>query len=503
MYKPWPKQAIFHRSPANEILYGGAAGPGKSHALRHEGLNWCMRIPGLHVYLFRRTYPDLEKNHILPSLSEFPQNLGKYKDQKRRWEFKNTSMLHFCHCQYEKDVFHYQGAEINLLLIDELTHFTEFMYDYLRARVRCALEIPAKYKHKVPGIATGSNPGGEGHEFVKTRWVDPDPKKEMKLIRASNKEGGMLRQYIPGKLEDNPSLTVNDPTYINRLDALPEPYRSAYKDGDWDIFLGQAFQFSTQYHVIPPMPVPESSPIYMTFDWGFGAPFSLGWWWVDSEGRIYRFSEWYGWNKTPNQGLRLTDSQIAEGIKEKEERLGLSKREGIIRLAGQDCFAKKPDYKGGGQGPSTRDVFAKHKIYLTEGDPSRILKIRQFHERLRIVRNEEGMVTGIPMLQVYDTCHEFIRTIPLLQNDAAHIEDVDTNGEDHPYDEACHICMARPILPDVPKKIYTEGERTMAHVQGKIEHPDELLPDPEDLDQPQLPEEGASDSVFNVDEEDY
>jgi len=100
-YRPFLKQAEMHGSLANEILFGGAAGPGKSHALRHDGLDWCLRIPGLQVYLFRRTFPELEKNHIIPSLTEFPQSVGTFKDAKRRWEFHNGSMLHFCHCQYD------------------------------------------------------------------------------------------------------------------------------------------------------------------------------------------------------------------------------------------------------------------------------------------------------------------------------------------------------------------------------------------------------------------
>jgi hypothetical protein len=422
-YQPQPKQQLLHDCEANEILYGGAAGPGKSHALRHEGLNWCLEINGLQVYLFRRTFPELEKNHILPSLNEFPQDIGKYRDQKRRWEFFNGSMLHFCHCQYEQDVFNYQGAEIHLLLIDELTTFTEFIYDYLRARVRCALEIP------------------------------------LELKRASEQEGGMLRCYIPGKLEDNPILTERDPQYIHRLDALPEPYRTAYKDGDWDIFLGQAFRFSRQHHVIKPRPVPEYAPIYMTFDWGYGAPFSVGWWWVDADGRIYRFGEWYGWNGTPNQGLRLPDSQIAEGIIQREFSLDLrnpetsTEKRHIIRLAGPDCFNKKPDYRGGGQGPSTAEVFAQVGIIMAPGDPNRQLKIRQFHERLRL-RDEEP-----PMMLIYNTCEHFIRTIPLLQTDPHNVEDIDTTMEDHCYDEAALICMGRPISMELPKKRKSSYER--------------------------------------------
>ena len=442
-YTPQPKQAQLHSSAANEILYGGSAGPGKSHALRFEALSWCMRVPGLQVYLFRRTFPELEKNHIIPSLAQFPRSFGTYKSQPRRWDFTNGSMLHFCHCQHDKDVFQYQGAEIHLLVIDELTTFTELQYDYLRGRVRCTLDIPQEFRHKIPGIVCGSNPGGIGHQFVKSRWVDKG--QPMQLWRAPRNEGGMVRQYIPGKLEDNPILLTSDPGYIDRLDALPEPYRTAYKDGDWDIFMGQAFMFSRQHHVVDPMPIPDNAPLYMTFDWGFGKPFSIGWWWVDQDGRLYRFSEWYGWNGIPDQGLRLTDPEIADGILKHDESLGLRGRH-IHRLCDPTCFNKKPDYKGGGQGPSTAEEFSKLGVILSPGDPSRKLKLRQFHSRLRLYDDMP------PMLQVYSHCEQFIRTIPLLQADMNDPEDIDTKMEDHVYDDACHACMARPISMTMPVK---------------------------------------------------
>ncbi|UJX41705.1 terminase family protein [Desulfovibrio sp. JY] len=439
-YRPLPKQAALHASPANEILYGGAAGPGKSHALRMEGLHWCMRIPGLNVYLFRRTFPELEKNHILPSQAHFPMGVGTFKSQAKRWDFVNGSKLFFASCQYEQDVFAFQGAEIHLLLIDELTTFTEFQYDYLRGRLRCALVIPERYRHKIPGIVCASNPGGVGHAFAKRRWVDFV--KPMQLKMAAQEEGGMLRTYIPGLLQDNPILMQRDPGYLARLDALPEPYRTAYKDGNWDIFIGQAFEFSRARHVVKPMPIPEHAPLYMTFDWGYGAPFALGWWWEDADGRLYRFGEWYGWNGTPNQGMRLVDSEIAKGILQREERWGLKGRP-IVRLAGPDCFSKKPDYRGGGQGPSTAEEFAKEGVDLTPGDPSRVTKIRRFRERLMLPKDDSA-----PMLLVYESCEQFIRTIPLLQIDPLNVEDIDTTGEDHIYDEACHVCMLRAPAGD-------------------------------------------------------
>ncbi|KHK00410.1 terminase family protein [Desulfovibrio sp. TomC] len=441
-YRPQSLQARLHACRANEIVFGGAAGPGKSHALRFEALIMCLRVPGLRAYLFRRTMSELERNHILPALDQFPKALGTYRDSKQRFEFQNGSMLNFCGCQREKDVFRYQGAELHLLLIDELTSFTEFQYDYLRGRVRCAIKVPAALRHRVPGIVCATNPGGVGHGFAKARFVDFAPPGECR--RAPAAEGGMLRCYIPGRLSDNRILMERDPGYVARLMALPEPYRTAYLEGDWDVFMGQAFGFSRRLHVVKPRPVPEDAPLFMTFDWGYGAPFSVGWWWVDADGRLFRFAEWYGSNGSPNQGLRLTDSQIAAGVVEREARLGLAGRR-VTRLCGPDCFARKPDYRGGGQGPSTAEVFAGAGVYLSPGDPSRTIKIRQFHERLR--PREDGP----PMLQVYETCEDFIRTIPLLATDRRNVEDIDTTGEDHIYDEACHACMARPLAPGMAK----------------------------------------------------
>ena len=468
-YHPHPKQQEFHSCLANEVLFGGAAGPGKSHALRQEGLDWCLRIPGLQAYLFRRTFPELEKNHIIPSQNEFPREICTYTKGDKRWVFRNGGMLHFCHCQYEQDVFQYQGAEIHLLLIDELTTFTELQYDYLRARVRCTLDVPARYRHKIPGIACATNPGGVGHEFAKRRWVDYGTASEIK--QAPPREGGMRRCYIPALLEDNPTLTERDPEYVNRLDGLPEPYRTAYRFGRWDIFMGQAFMFSREYHVTEPLPIPRYAPIYTTFDWGFGAPFSWLWWWTDNDGRGFCFDEFYGWNGTPNQGLRWEDSRIADEIKKREAELAAKYNIDFTqahRLAGPDCFQKKPDYKGGGQGPSTAEVFAGKGIYLAHGDPSRALKIRQFRERLKVPRDADGKQIGLPMMMVYSTCAQFIRTIPNILAHPTHVEEIDTNGEEHVFDSACHFAMARPIGLTIPPPRKQLADARIDHIERPV-----------------------------------
>lgn len=489
-YIPQPKQAMLSTCPANEILYGGSAGPGKSFAIRHEGLTWAQRIPKLPVYLFRRTFSELEKNHILPILSEWGNKYGRWNGGEKRYYLPNGSIMHFNHAQHEKDVLLQHGAEIGLLIIDELSTFTEFQYVYLRNRVRTTLDIPPQYRGKIPGVICGSNPGGPGHEFCKRMFVDycridateaerrganeakcgpvyEHPSRRLGYTIhygcrvAPPNEGGMYRAYIPGLLSDNQILMKRDPGYINRIKAMPEPYRSAYLDGDWEIFLGQAFNFNRQAHVCAPHPVPKHAPIYFTFDWGFGAPFSCGWCYLDADGRIFRFAEWYGWTGTPNQGLRKADSQIAEGIIEREQALGLRTKAGGVMVDGfdcgrperrityilsPDCFSRKPDYKGGGQGPSTSEVFARYGLHSSPGDATRDQKIKQFHERLR-VPNDPAMR---PMFQIFDTCIQFIRTVPLLQQDEHNPEDVDTKGEDHIYDEQALLFMARPLSLVMP-----------------------------------------------------
>ena len=486
-YTPQPKQALFHECPANEILFGGSAGPGKSYSIRHEALVWGDRVEKLQIYLFRRTYPELEKNHILPIQMEWGNEFGRYNEQKRRYTLHNGAIIHMCHAQHEKDVMQYHGAEIHLLVFDELSTFTEWQYVYLRNRVRCTLDIPKAFQHRIPGVMAGSNPGGPGHEFCKRMFVDfcsiktDEAKRRMKvgtaagpvyahpskrlgytvyygLRRARIAEGGMVRAYIPALIEDNQILMKKDPGYINRVKALPEPYRSAYLDGDWEIFIGQMFNWNKHAHVCAPHPIPKHAKIYFGFDWGFGKPFSCGWNYTDADGRLFRFAELYGWNKIPDSGLRKTDSEIAEMIVTKEMELGIRKPGGkfidgfdigqrereVEYILSPDCFSKKPNYQGGGQGQATSEIFADYDIIGYPGDPTRDQKVKQFHERLRVREGEA------PMFQCFDTCTQFIRTIPLLQQDEHDPEDVDTTLEDHIYDEQALIFMSRPLALEEP-----------------------------------------------------
>ncbi|MDC9826564.1 terminase family protein, partial [Devosia sp. ZB163] len=277
-----PKQWVAFLSPATEILYGGAAGGGKSHLMRQAAISWCAEIPGLQVYLFRRIREDLIKNHM-EGPSGFRSLLAGWvecgfvtivEDEIRFW---NGSKIYLCHCKDEKDRFKYQGAEIHVLLIDELTHFTEVIYRFLRNRVRMTgITVPDRYNGMFPRIMCGANPGGVGHQFVKITFIDPA--KPLEIYRAANDEGGMLRQYIPARLEDNPTLAEEDPLYEARLHGLgSEALVRAMRYGDWDVVDGAFFDcWSERLHVIEPFAIPDDWAKFRSGDWGSARPFSFG-----------------------------------------------------------------------------------------------------------------------------------------------------------------------------------------------------------------------------------
>jgi hypothetical protein len=446
------KQGLAFNSDATEVLYGGAAGGGKSYYLRTSAIRWCAEVPGIQVYFFRRTLPDLRDNHLRGPTS-FQILLDPYLQSghvkgpsvENEFKFWNGSILHLCYCDSENDVEKYRGAEIHVLILDELTHFTEYQYRFLRSRVRRAgLKVPEPYKDRIPRIEAGSNPGSIGHAWVKRTFISPKP--AMEVWRTPPTEGGMVRQFIPAKLADNPHLTKDDPTYADRLRGLgTDSLVRAMLDGDWDIVAGMAFEkLRRDVHCIEPLTPPQDWLCFGSFDWGSSRPFSFGLWTVSNgnplpDGRTYRrgsmirYNEWYGWNGKPNEGLRMEAAEVAQGIKARAKQ----------KLAYIACDPALWKVDGG---PSHAETFLRNGVVLRKADNNRepgYVEVRQ-----RIAGDEEG-----PMLYATKNCHDgFWRTMPDLVMDETHTEDLDTDQEDHVYDEVRYACMSRPWMQAPAKK---------------------------------------------------
>lgn len=447
------KQGIAFDSDATEILYGGAAGGGKSHLMRVAAIVWAASIPGLQIYLFRRIREDLIKNHMegpkgfRAILAGWTQcGFVKIVDDEIR--FFNGSKIYLCHCKDAKDIYKYQGAEIHVLIIDELTHFEEAMYRFLRNRVRMVgINLPEEYRGRFPRILSGANPGNVGHLWVKETFVDSAETYDIRVMPPE--EGGMKRQFVPALLEDNPSMSTDDPGYEARLMGLGSAELvKAMRFGSWDVIEGAFFDcWDAQRHVIRPFEIPKSWMRFRSGDWGSAKPFSIGWWAVVTEpyqaksttgqiitlprGCMVRYREWYGASK-PNVGLKLYAEAVADGIKSRET--GDQITYGKLDPA---CFAED-----GGESIAAR--MAKRGVHWQPADNSRVGQRGAMGGWDQLRSRLVGDGDGNPMLVMFSTCHDSIRTLPALQHDKSRAEDVDTDGEDHAADEIRYACNSRP-----------------------------------------------------------
>jgi hypothetical protein len=445
IWKPQPKQAIFMSRGEYEALYGGAAGGGKSDALVIEALRQ-VSIPHYKALIVRKTYPQLAEL-IDKTLNYYPRCYpgAKYNDSKHTWTFPGGAKIIFGAMQHAKDRTKYQGQAYDFVAFDELTHFTFEEYSYLFSRNRPNGPGTRVY------IRATANPGGVGHGWVKERfitagapmttlwedvkWRDPAGKEHVKK---------QSRIYIPASVFDNQRLLENDPEYVARLASMPEAEREALLYGNWDSFSGQVFtewrNDSGHYgdrintHVVAPFEIPESWAIWCGLDWGYARPYSVGWYAVDPERRLYRIRELYGCNGTPNIGVKQEPSEVARLIKQIEAEDPNLRHRRIHRVGDPAIW--------GTQGPeSIGSLMEREGVYWGKGDHARIDGKMQMHHRLAF--DEEG----IPMLYVFNTCKHFIRTVPNLVYSEVNVEDVNTDGEDHIYDECRYVCMENPIAP--------------------------------------------------------
>lgn len=429
MYIPEPneKQKLFLSATEKHISYGGARGGGKSWSVRTKAKLLGFKYAGIKMLIMRRTYPELQANHIDILKAELVPQWATYNTTEKKLTFFNGSTIKFMYCKNDADLNNIQGHEYDVIFIDEATNMTE---KQLRAISVCCRGVNDFPKH----VYYTMNPGGPGHGFIKRLFIDR---------RFNDRENPQEYTFIQALVDDNKALMEAQPDYLAQLEALPGKLRDAWRFGKWDVFEGQVFgefmdspehYLDKHYtHVIEPFDIPETWTVYRSFDWGYAKPFSVAWYAVDSKERIYRFKELYGCRADQDDtGVEWTVHQLAERIREEEETDPDLKGRKIYGIADPAIWQEDG-------GESIAETMEKYRIYFDKADNKRLPGKMQCHYRLAFDDK------GVPMFYVFNTCKSFIRTIPALIYSETQVEDVDTKLEDHIYDEWRYMCMSRPI----------------------------------------------------------
>ena len=388
------KQKAFIDATDSEVLFGGAAGGGKSYGQMVDALLFALTYAGSKQLVLRRTFAELDKSLIRTSLSLFPREIYTFNSSTHTGRFKNGSIIDFGYCAAEIDVYQYQSAEYDVIRFDELTHFTESQYIYLISRVRGANSYPKQVK-------SSTNPGGIGHGWVKARFVDPSP-----FGKSFVGEDGLSRIFIPALLDDNKFLALGDPHYRERLLALPEREKKALLYGDWNIFEGQYFtEFNRERHICAPFEIPKSWRKYRSIDYGLDRLACL-WIAVGPNGVSYVYREFCQSNMTISQAARA----ICERTPACEEI--------YATLAPPDLWSRSQE-----TGKSKASIFSEFGVNFTRTSNDRECGWLAVKELLLGNGGEAG-------IRFFSHCTEIVKCLPALTVDKLRPTDCSTEPHD-------------------------------------------------------------------------
>lgn len=446
---PNGKQVLFLKDSHRHVAYGGARGGGKSWAVRTKAKLLALNYPKIKLLIVRRTYPELLNNHI-QILEEELAGVATYNKSEKEFTFINGSRIKFGYCNADNDLMQYQGAEYDIIFLDEAGQLQEEWIRKINACVRGVNGFPKRTYYTL-------NPGGPSHGYFKRLFVDR---------KFTDLEDPEDYSFIQALVTDNKVLMETQPEYVKELENLPSKLREAWLYGNWDIFDGMFFEDlriepdvmaahehgvdldkeelreqRRWCHVIDPIPLDSGEArrwtIFRSYDYGYNKPFSCAWWAVDYDGVMYRVLELYGCTDEPNEGVKWTIDQQFSEIARIERTHPWLKGKNITGVADPAIFAENG-------GPSMAETAQKYGIFFTPGDNKREPGWMQCHYRLQFDEN------GYSRMYVYSNCKGFIRTIPLMMYDEHRLEDLDTKLEDHIADEWRYACMYRPVEPMRP-----------------------------------------------------
>lgn len=405
---PTARQQEFFRATARYVAYGGARGGGKSWALRTKAAILALYHDGITILILRRSLPELRLNHIEP-LRALMGTAARWSELEKTLHIGKSRII-FGYCDTDSNLRRYQGNEYDVIFIDEATQFPFEWFEKLKACVRGANAFPHR-------IYLTCNPGDIGHEWVKRLFID-------RSYKAGENEDDYT--FIRATVYDNAPLLSKDPEYVQMLESLTEPLRSAWLEGDWDTFIGQFFsEFDRTVHVIEPFEKPKEWRAYVALDYGLDmlAAYVIA---LDEQGYAYVMREAY------QSGLIVSDAakvihELCDGLEIYEY------------IAPPDLWNRNRD-----TGASAAEIFSRYGIDLVKAQNERVQGWLDMKEWLKVTTDEQGAKSAY--LRICSNCRELLRTLPQLQFDSHKPCDCAREPHEltHASDAIRYFCAGRP-----------------------------------------------------------
>lgn len=428
------KQKLFYQSRVTYTAYGGAKGGGKTHAVRIKAVGGAIANPGIKILIMRRTYPELEENHIRPLTKMVPPQLASYNATTHLMTFQNGSTIKFGHWSGDQSEDEYNGLEYDWIFIDEATQFSERSFNFLGGCLRGVNAHPKR-------MYLTCNPGGVGHRWVKRLFID----KQYKVNPDNPEENENPEDYlfIPATVEDNYHLMESSPGYVRMLANMPEDKRRAYRYGDWSAIGGNYFpEFQSATHVVAPFKVPDHWQRYRSFDYGLDM-FACFWWAVDEDGRSWCIREYCEKNLIVKDAAKKIHERTLPG-----ENVSAT-------YAPPDMWNRQKD-----SGKTMAELFMLGQVGLIKADNNRVQGHMMMKDALaplplhdpyvkKMFSDEEGNCPErLPGLMFFDVCKNVIGDIQDIQADEKNPDDCAKDPHDvtHTVDGVRYYCISR-VLP--------------------------------------------------------
>ncbi|HMJ58288.1 MAG TPA: hypothetical protein VK467_04080 [Gemmatimonadales bacterium] len=430
-YVPLPSQCLLYETPARYVLWGGQAGPGKSHGVRWWLYDRSLQTPGHEALLLRENWDQLDVTHLRKMEHEVPQLGGRFFKSDRKVVFgkgSDESIIDAGHMAEEGAVTRYLSTEYGAIVADEASLYpvapdgtTPLAELSTRARKvytdRSGNRVP-------PRFIPVTNPGGPSGDWLRSMFIRHEPDLGLyPQLRTKYHPDEWV--YLPARLDDNPYM---DPAYADSLAVLRGWRYQQMRLGDWDVFPGQFFEeWDPSVHVKDQMVDPRRIDHFVSMDWGHAAPGCFLWWACLPDGRYHITHEW--------KFHRLADQDIAAGFHQRNKTYGIEK----VRYVVVDPSLGNKDGRGDSRhGQSRAETLRRLGLNIRLGDNDRPAGWARIRALLRGHRGEP------PHLTVAPDCTYLIRSLPAQKSDPHDLEDIDTGGDDHAADTLRYGAMSRP-----------------------------------------------------------